>query len=78
MMINICLSLAYLISMLEVSNTIYNTICNYIADHPCKDAFPALLLTSISCVLVIFVVSNLSYFDYLNYREFLTTSSQLQ
>ncbi len=42
MMTNICLSLAYLISMLEVSNTIYNTICNYIANHPCKDAFSAL------------------------------------
>ncbi len=37
-----------------------------------------LLLTSISWVLITSVISNLSYFDYLNYREFLTTSSQLQ
>ncbi len=37
-----------------------------------------LLLTSISWVLISSVVSNWSYFDYLNYREFLTTSSQLQ
>ncbi len=37
-----------------------------------------LLLTSISWVLITSVVSNLSYFDYLNYLEFLTTSSQLQ
>ncbi len=37
-----------------------------------------LLLTSISWVLITSVVSNLSYFDYLNYRQFLTTSSHLQ
>ncbi len=37
-----------------------------------------LLLTSISWVLITSVVSNLSYFDYLTYLEFLTTSSQLQ
>ncbi len=37
-----------------------------------------LLLTSISGVLITSVVSNLTYFDYLNYLEFLTTSSQLQ
>ncbi len=33
-----------------------------------------LLLPSISSVLITSVVSNLSYFDYLNYREFLTSS----
>ncbi len=37
-----------------------------------------LLLTSISWVLITSVVSNLSYFDYVNYLTFLTTSSQLQ
>ncbi len=37
-----------------------------------------LLLTSISWVLITSVVLNLNYFDYLNYLEFLTTSSQLQ
>ncbi len=37
-----------------------------------------LLLTSISWVLITSVVSNLSYFDYLNYLVFLTTSSRLQ
>ncbi len=37
-----------------------------------------LLLTSISWVLITSVVSNWSYFDYVNYLTFLTTSSQLQ
>ncbi len=37
-----------------------------------------LLLTSISEYLITSVVSNLSYFDYVNYLTFLTTSSQLQ
>ncbi len=37
-----------------------------------------LLLTLNSWVLITSVVSNWSYFDYLNYREFLITSSQLQ
>ncbi len=37
-----------------------------------------LLLPSISWVLITSVVSNLNYFDHLNYLEFLTTSSQLQ
>ncbi len=35
-----------------------------------------LLLTSISEYWITSVISNLSYFDYLNYLEFLTTSSQ--